>query len=147
MDDVGYSRETDHERKGQKNCCEPPTMESMMEVRRCRWLSKLSVMEKSRSPRQMLGAWCPTPRPSGRPQQTIRHAYITTLKKLGFEQEKGQMREWMTVARDRPTWGTNVESRLGLPAGCYTNLHRRQWRTEKGKKMNIDWQIGLDRRI
>ena len=22
MDDVGYSRETDHERKGQKNCCE-----------------------------------------------------------------------------------------------------------------------------
>jgi hypothetical protein len=27
-------------------------------------------------------------RPVGRPQQTIRHAYIRTLKKLGFE-EKG----------------------------------------------------------
>jgi hypothetical protein len=36
----------------------------------------------------------------GRPQQTIRHAYLSTLKKLGFEGEKGQLREWMTVARD-----------------------------------------------
>jgi hypothetical protein len=38
------------------------------------------------------------------PQQTIRHAYISTLKKLGFEEEKGQLREWMTVARDRAEW-------------------------------------------
>jgi hypothetical protein len=30
-------------------------------------------------------------RPVGRPQQTIRHAYIRTLKKLGFEEE-GQLR-------------------------------------------------------
>jgi hypothetical protein len=28
----------------------------------------------------------------------MRHAYISTLKKLGFEEEKGQMREWMTLA-------------------------------------------------
>jgi hypothetical protein len=101
-----------------------PTMESMMEVRRCRWLSKLSAMEKSRSPRRMLGAWCPTPRPAGRPQQTIRHGYRTTLSNLGFEHKQGQIREWMTVARDRPTWGTIVESRLGLPPGSFTNLRR-----------------------
>ncbi len=124
MWDIAEKRITNE--KVRRTAANSPTMESMMEVRRCRWLSKLSVMEKSRSPRQMLGAWCPTPRPSGRPQQTIRYAYITTLKKLGFEQEKGQMREWMTVARDRPTWGTNVESRLGLPTGSYTNLRRRQ---------------------
>jgi hypothetical protein len=37
----------------------------------------------------------------GRPQQTIRHAYISTLKKLGFAGDKVQLREWMTVARDR----------------------------------------------
>jgi hypothetical protein len=42
----------------------------------------------------------------------MRHAYITTLNKLGFEQEKGQLRECMTVARDKPSWETNVESRL-----------------------------------
>jgi hypothetical protein len=51
-----------------------PTMDSMMEMRRCRWLSKLSAMKESRSPRLVLGAWCPTPRPAGRPQQTKRHA-------------------------------------------------------------------------
>jgi hypothetical protein len=34
------------------------TMESMMEMRRRRWLSKLSAIEKSRSPRRMLGAVC-----------------------------------------------------------------------------------------
>jgi hypothetical protein len=57
------------------------------------------------SERKMLGAWCPTPQKAGRPTQTIRHAYITTLEKLGFEDEKGQLREWMTVARDRSAWG------------------------------------------
>jgi hypothetical protein len=101
-----------------------PTMESMMEMRRCRWLSKLSAMEESRSPRRMLSAWCTTPRQRGRPQQTIRHAYITTLKKLGFEEGKGKLREWMTEARDRPTWGATVESRLDLPTGSFTNLRR-----------------------
>jgi hypothetical protein len=56
-----------------------------------------------------------TARPVGRPQQTIRHAYIRTLKKLGFEEEKGQLREWMTVARDRSAWGRKVEYKLELP--------------------------------
>jgi hypothetical protein len=69
-------------------------------------------MEESRSPRRMLGAWCPTPRNAGRPTQTIRHACITTLEKLGFEEEKGQLREWMTVARDRPAWGQRFELHL-----------------------------------
>ncbi len=66
-----------------------PTMESMMEMRRCRWLSKLSAMEESRSPRRILGAWCDTARPAGRPQQTIRRAYVTTLRTLGLNKEKG----------------------------------------------------------
>jgi hypothetical protein len=74
-------------------------------------------MEKSRSPRKMLGAWCPTPRKAGRPTQTIRHAYLATLKRLGFEEEKGQLKEWMTVARDRSAWGQRVESYLELPPG------------------------------
>jgi hypothetical protein len=36
VDDVGSSRETDHERTGEKSCWKSPTMESIMEVRRCR---------------------------------------------------------------------------------------------------------------
>ena len=101
-----------------------PTMDSLMETRRCRWLCKLSLMKESRSPRRMLGAWCTTPRPVGRPQQTIRHAYISTLKKLGFEGEKGELREWMTVARDRSAWARKVEYKLLLPPGSFTNLRR-----------------------
>jgi hypothetical protein len=121
-----HSRETDHERTRQKHCCKYTEIRlSMMEMRRCRWLSKLSAMKESRSPRRMLGAaWCPTPRPVGRPQQTIRHAYISTLEKLGFEEEKGQVREWMTVARDRAAWALKVEYKLDLPPGSFTNLRR-----------------------
>jgi hypothetical protein len=101
------------------------TMESMMEMRRCQWLYKLSAMEKSRSPRKMLGACCPTPRKAGRTTQTIGHAYITTtLEKLGFEEETGQLREWMTVARDRSAWGQRVELHLKLPTGSFANLRR-----------------------
>ena len=122
MWDIAEKRITNE--KVRRTAGNSPTTESTMEMRRCRWLSKLSVMEKSRSPRRMLGAWCPTPRPHGRPQQTIRHAYITTLRKLGFEEEKGQLREWMTIARDRSAWGERVESHLDLPPGSFTNLRR-----------------------
>jgi hypothetical protein len=88
----------------EKRISNEPTMESMMEVRRYRWLFKLNAIQASRSSRRMLGTWFPTPRAVARPQQTIRHAYISTLKKLGFQEDKGQLRELMTVARDRPTW-------------------------------------------
>jgi hypothetical protein len=65
-----------------------PTVKSVIEMPRCRWLSKLSAMEKSRYPRRMLGAWCPTPRPTARPQQTIRHAYTTTLESLVMKKKR-----------------------------------------------------------
>jgi hypothetical protein len=55
-----------------------------------------------------------------RPQQTIRHEYIRTLKRLGFEEEKRQLREWITVARDQH----GVECKLDLPPGSFTNLRR-----------------------
>jgi hypothetical protein len=49
-DDVGCSRETDHVRGMVANS---PTMDTLMETRRCRWL-KLSAMEESRSPGECL---------------------------------------------------------------------------------------------
>jgi hypothetical protein len=54
----------------------------------------------------------------------VHHAYTTTLEKLGFEEEKGQLREWMTVARDRSAWGQRVESHLDLPPGSFKYLRR-----------------------
>jgi hypothetical protein len=73
MWDVAEKRITNEHVRGM--VANSPTMDTLMETRRCRWLSKLSAMEESRSPRRMLGAWC-TARPVGRPQQTIRHAYM-----------------------------------------------------------------------
>jgi hypothetical protein len=122
MWDIAERRITNEETR--RTAGNSPTMESMMEMQRYRWLSKLSAMELSRSPRRTLGAWCPTPQVVGRPQQTIRHAYITTLGKLGFEEEKGQLREWMTVAGDRSAWGQRVEYQLDLRPGSFTNLRR-----------------------
>jgi hypothetical protein len=90
--------------KGRRTAANSPTMESMMEVRRCRCLSKLSVMEKLRSPRRMLGAWCPTPRPTRRSQQTTPCLHSHSQKPV-FEQEKGQLREWITVARETDQHG------------------------------------------
>jgi hypothetical protein len=114
-----------------------PTIDSLMETRRCWWLSKLSVMKQSRSPWRMLDAWGTTSRPVGRPQQTIRHAYISTLKKLGFEGEKGQLWEWMTVARDISARGRKVESyKLLLPPGSFTTL-RRHW--TKHERFLTNW--------
>jgi hypothetical protein len=45
----------------------------------------------------------------------------TTLKKLGYEEEKGQLREWMT---DKSAWGQKVEYKLLLPPGSIANLRR-----------------------
>jgi hypothetical protein len=61
----------------------------------------------------------------GRETETdLRHAYVATLEKLGFKGEKGKLKEWMTVARDRSAWGQRVEFSLDLPPGSFTNLRR-----------------------
>jgi hypothetical protein len=119
-----YERRITKERV-RRTVANSPTMESMMEVRRCRWLCKLSFMKASRFPRRMIGAWCPTPRPVGRtPADDMTRIRIHTLKILGFEEDRGQLREWMTVARERSAWALLVEDKLDLPQGSFTNLRR-----------------------
>ena len=66
---------------------ELPKLESYMELRRARWLEKISHMEATRMPRKLLGAWINQARrngKSGRSQNTIRHAYADSLRTLGF---------------------------------------------------------------
>jgi hypothetical protein len=69
MWDVAEKRITNEHVRGM--VADSPTIDSLMEMRTCRWLSKLSVMKQSRSSSPILGAWCTTSRPVGRPQQTI----------------------------------------------------------------------------
>jgi hypothetical protein len=108
MWDVAEKRITNEHVRGM--VANSPTMDTLMETRRCRWLSKLSAMEESRSPRRMLGMVYDgkTSRETSADHTTRLHTYP---KKLGFE-EKGQLREWMTVARDRSAWGRKVEYKL-----------------------------------
>ena len=95
-----------------------------LELRRARWMEKLAHMKKNRFPRLLLGAWIPHARrngKSGRAQQSIRHAYACTLKKLGYTEDKDfSFKTWMTHARDRNIWSKRVEYFLSLPKGAYS---------------------------
>jgi hypothetical protein len=66
-----------------------PTMDTLMETRRCRWLSKLSAMKESRSPRRILGAWCTTPRPVGRPQRPYGTRTSVPQESSALKERKG----------------------------------------------------------
>ena len=68
-------------------------LETYVELRRTRWLKKLANMGEKRNPSKLLGSWLPYARRNGepgRPQQTIRHAYVhkylkkTRIQKLRF---------------------------------------------------------------
>jgi hypothetical protein len=53
-------------------------------------------------------------------QQTIRHMPTRYPRKLGLR--GAQLREWMTVARDRSAWGRK-EYKLNFLRAHSTNLH------------------------
>ena len=82
-------------------------------------------MDSNRISRLILGAWINHSRRnglSGRSQQTTRHAYVSTLEKLGFSNNIN-FNEWMTIARDRKLWGSRVEHFLSLPEGTYSRTN------------------------
>eukprot|EP00957_Ditylum_brightwellii_P074225 5640121-Ditylum_brightwellii.AAC.1 len=54
-----------------------------MASRQLRWLDKIALMEETRLPRKFIGAWHMNLRPIGRPQQTIRHTYLSALHLMG----------------------------------------------------------------
>ena len=96
-------------------------MESYMELRRSRWLEKISHMSSKRIPRLILGAWIQKPRrngKAGRAQNTIRHGYVRTLEKLGYS-NNFEFSNWMKDARERKVWSKRVEHFLSLPEGMY----------------------------
>ena len=93
------------------------TLHQNMELRRARWLEKLAYMTESRNPRKILVAWTSTPRPTGRPQQTIRHSYAQTLENGLHTSSK--LKEWMPLARDHRKWSETVELALELKPKTY----------------------------
>eukprot|EP00980_Cylindrotheca_fusiformis_P016049 scaffold4732_cov140-Cylindrotheca_fusiformis.AAC.1 len=63
-------------REMMRNCY---TIHQTMEIRRLRWLEKLSEMPETRNPSKIFISWIPQPRPTGRLCKTISKAYAYTL--------------------------------------------------------------------
>ena len=101
------------------------TLLQQMELRRARWLEKMSNMPANRNPRKVLISWTQQKRPVGRPKQTIRHGYATTVvKSLGFD--NAGLNSWMTVAKDHSSWAQQVELHLELPTDTYKPFKQRR---------------------
>jgi hypothetical protein len=138
MWDVAEKRITNEHVRGM--VANSPTMDTLMETRRCRWLSN-SVQWKS----QDLRGECLAHVYDGKTSRETSADHTTCLHKYSRSsalKRKGQLREWMTVARDRSAWGRKVEYKLELPPGSFTNLRRHWTKHER----HID-KIGLDRRF
>ena len=77
-------------------------------------------MPKSRNPRKLFVSWIRTPRPTGRPRQTIRHGYAETIEtNLGYGEGNSSFNNWMEDATDPVTWKNRVEGKLELQPGTY----------------------------
>ena len=75
--------------------------------------------------RKVLISWTQQKRPVGRPKQTIRHGYATTVvKSLGFD--NAGLNSWMTVAKDHSSWAQQVELHLELPTDTYKPFKQRR---------------------
>eukprot|EP00957_Ditylum_brightwellii_P097993 7463698-Ditylum_brightwellii.AAC.1 len=78
-------------------------MENILASRQLRWLGKVAPMEETRLPRKFIGVWHVNPRPTGRPQQTIRHTYFRALRLMGTIPEgdkEGKFSDWFPQAGD-----------------------------------------------
>jgi len=94
------------------------TLTQSMELQRARWLKKLANMPETRNPQKVLVAWTQNLRPSRRPRQTIRQAYVHTFleKELHMSSE---LNDWIPKARDHKLWADKVEHELGLAKNTY----------------------------
>ena len=99
-------------------------MEQTMELRRARWLEKISHMGADRGPRKVIVAWTTNERPKGRPQQTIRHGLATTITDH-LDLPTAKMNDWIKLASDNKKWGEHVESKLKLAPSTYKPYAKR----------------------
>jgi hypothetical protein len=107
------------------------SMRQTMELRRARWLEKISHMGVNRGPRKILVAWTTSKRPNGWPQQTIQHGLASTLTNL-LDFPTANMDDWMKIALDNRKWDEHVEDKLKLEPHTYKPY---------SDQFNMDWSI------
>ena len=80
-------------------------LENILVSRQLKWIGKIALMPENRLPRKFLAAWHFHPRPTGRPQTTIRHSYIHALRFAGVlpeEEKNGKLADWLPQIADDP---------------------------------------------
>ena len=78
---------------------------NIMASMQVRWLGNIARMGENRLPRKFIAAWHTNPRPTGRPQQTLRHTYLHALRMLGAipqDDKEGKLETWFPQAIDDP---------------------------------------------
>jgi hypothetical protein len=100
------------------------TMKQTIELRRARWLKKISHMGSDRGPRKISVAWMMNEHPSSRPQQMIRHGLALTLTDH-LKLPSPKMNDWIKLASDHRKWGKHVEVELGLVPTMYKPYDKR----------------------
>ena len=94
-----------------------PTMENFIHYRRQIWMGKFASMPFSRNPRIFLNAWVSSPRPTGRPNLTIRESFLKSLNYChehggnDFKRIKcpnGKLEQWLPMAQ-LPDWLEKIE--------------------------------------
>ena len=105
------------------NCYE---IKQSMELRRARWLEKLSTMSYKRGPRQIFCSWVfDCPRRAGRQQQQIKHSLSNTLiRSLHFDRDN--LNDWMIEGKNPQKWAQRIEQKLQLTPNTYKPLKLRK---------------------
>ena len=81
-----------------------PITDFIME-RQLRWVGEIARMDESKLPKQLLTAWCDTPRPRGRPQQTIRNCLVNAIQRITpTVSDRALTSEWTHLAEDNQQW-------------------------------------------
>eukprot|EP00957_Ditylum_brightwellii_P079603 6052991-Ditylum_brightwellii.AAC.1 len=76
-----------------------------MASRQVRWLGNIAWMRENRIPHKFIAAWHTNPRPKGRPEQTMRHTYLSALRMLEAilqDDKEGKLERWFPQAIDGP---------------------------------------------
>eukprot|EP00957_Ditylum_brightwellii_P146861 11180576-Ditylum_brightwellii.AAC.1 len=76
-----------------------------MASRQVRWLGSIAWMGENRLPCKIIVVWHTNPRPTGRPQQTMRHTYAHALRMLEEilqDDMEGKLETWFPQAVDKP---------------------------------------------
>jgi len=93
-----------------------PSMENFIYHRRLVYnMGKIVNIPFTRNPRLFLNAWISLPRPTGRPNLTIRESFLKSLKyciekgTIDFECPNGKLDKWLPMAQKRSDWLNSIK--------------------------------------